>query len=295
MCVDSPLFLLASANSLQVFLLDDASSMQQHWDNVVTLADILAYIVKRTDEDGVDLHFTICKNLRRNEKKTTDLIDFVEDNRPDPPETGAERLSNIDYCLGSILHEYQEKLEKDRQRIRRSGKNSRFSSAPKPVRKLNLYVLTDGLWQPEANGIAPLRALVSTLDRLKKPADQVGIQFIQFGNEEEGTKSLSYLDSDLVKLQSFTRLAWLLPVAVIRVKILISPGILSILSRLTGGISGKCFLELLTDGLTATTRRYRPVQVPHSMMPVHSILRRHTDEQFLCLWSHVVDGDTGCI
>jgi hypothetical protein len=182
--------------------------MQQHWDNVVSLVDILAYIVKRTDEDGVDLHFTIRKNLRRDEKKTTDLIDFVEDNRPDPPETGAERLSNIDYCLRSILNEYQDKLEKDRQRIaRRSAKNSWFSSAPKPVRKLNLYVLTDGLWQPEANGIEPLRALVSTLDRLEKPADQVGIQFIQFGNEEEGAKSLAYLDSDLVKLQSFTRLA----------------------------------------------------------------------------------------
>ena len=208
MYVDSPLFLLASANGLQVFLLDDASSMQQHWDNVVSLVDILAYIVKRTDEDGVDLHFTICKKLRQNEKKTSGLIDFVENNRPDPPETGAERLSNIDYCLGSILHEYQEKLEKDRQRITHgSGRNSLFSSAPKPVRKLNIYVLTDGLWQPEANGIAPLRALVSSLDRLKKPADQVGIQFIQFGNEEEGTKSLSYLDSDLVKLQNFTRLA----------------------------------------------------------------------------------------
>ena len=126
MCVDSPLFLLASANDLQVFLLDDASSMQQHWDNVVSLVDILAYIVKRTDEDGVDLHFTICKNLRRDEKKTTDLIDFVKDNRPDPPETGAERLSNIDYCLRTILHEYQEKLEKDRKKVNFIAENKEF-------------------------------------------------------------------------------------------------------------------------------------------------------------------------
>ncbi|OCL06940.1 hypothetical protein AOQ84DRAFT_67856, partial [Glonium stellatum] len=189
-------------NRDHVFLIDDASSMRNHWDDVISLIDVLAYIVKSTDDDGVDLYFTICKALRRDEKKTKDLIQFAKDHRPDPQKPRSERLTNMDHSLASILHQYRERLEKDYQRVR-SEESSWFSRVPRPVRKLNLYVLTDGLWQPESNGVKPIKALISTLESLKSQDDQVGIQFIQFGDEEEGTKCLSYLDNGLVKNENF--------------------------------------------------------------------------------------------
>ncbi len=54
------------------------------------------------------------------------------------------------------------------------------------ARPLNLYILTDGVWQPYCDAETPIKRLVRTLLQLKLDRAQVGIQFIRFGEDEEG-------------------------------------------------------------------------------------------------------------
>jgi hypothetical protein len=62
---------------------------------------------------------------------------------------------------------------------------------------MNIYVLTDGCWENACTGENQIRNLVDELVKLKLTKDQVGIQFIRFGNDQRGLERLSYLDSGL--------------------------------------------------------------------------------------------------
>ena len=189
----------ASADNLQVFLIDDSTSMQEHWDDVVPLLDILAYIVKRTDKSGIDLFFTMSDSTCTDEKKTTNLVDVANKHRPPKAKEGKEHLSNIHNRLSSILGKYERRLKEEDQRKLRSSQNRPWHAHdPNDVRKLSLYIFTDGIWQPEADAFSPIKSIVETLDQFKKPKDQVGIQFIQFGNDTEGSTRLSFLDNGLI-------------------------------------------------------------------------------------------------
>ncbi|KAI9793927.1 MAG: hypothetical protein M1816_007179 [Peltula sp. TS41687] len=180
-----------SANVSQVFLIDDSTSMRDHWKEVVKLFTTLAYIVKESDPDGLELCFT-CSAGMHNEKHTSRLIDTVKSR--EPPES-PRRLSNIDVGLNSILGNYRNKLRRTQQSTQQS--RSLISRSSKDVRKLTLYAFTDGIWQPESDAETPIKYLVNTLDELQMPKEQMGIQFIRFGNDQQGRARLERLDSGL--------------------------------------------------------------------------------------------------
>ena len=160
--------------------------MREHWEEALILFEILAYILKRLDPDGLELYFT-CTEGKHKKRNTTDLIEIA---RSRAPPADVMRPSNIFVRLNSILEQYQEKLRNPQSRfgIPRSSRD---------MRKLNLYVLTDGLWQPESDAETPIKHLVKTLDELDKPLNQVGIQFIRFGDDPHGRARLEHLDSGL--------------------------------------------------------------------------------------------------
>jgi hypothetical protein len=199
MFVFSFFFIHTSADGLQVFLIDDSTSMREHWDDVIPLLDILAYIVKKTDKNGIDLFFTMSDTVCTNEKKTTELVELAKKQRPRKVKEGTEHLSNIYHRLSSILGKYQRRLEEEDQRKPRNAQSRPWhADDPKDVRELNLYIFTDGIWQPESDAVPPIKSLGETLDRFKKPNIQVGVQFIQFGNDEVGSARLSFLDNGLI-------------------------------------------------------------------------------------------------
>ena len=54
----------------KVFIVDDAISMREHWDEMCGIFGILAYIVKSSGKDGIDMYFTM-SDKRHNDKSTS--------------------------------------------------------------------------------------------------------------------------------------------------------------------------------------------------------------------------------
>ncbi|KAF7512559.1 hypothetical protein GJ744_000820 [Endocarpon pusillum] len=168
-----------------VFLVDDAATMSLYWPELLSVFHVLAYFVKHTDDDGLDLRFTISGD-RYNSTRSSTLLDKLQMKT-------LVGTSDIESSLGDIVHEYQMYLQQPES-------NRRFSftrAKPKGKKALSVYVLTDAVWQPRSNAAEPVSRLVSTLKDLKFPRKQVGIQFVRFGNDPEGVEKLQRLDSGL--------------------------------------------------------------------------------------------------
>lgn len=169
-----------------MFIIDDALSMLDHWNDVESVFEVLAKIVKSADPDGIDLHFTMSDEVYNSKNKwgvnsSSKLVGHVRDRR-----RKIRGSVNITYRLDAILGPYIAKLT---NAYPRGG----------TVRPLNLYVLTDGVWEPECDPSSAVKNLVDKLRRFgySKDSKQVGIQFISFGKNTEGLKRLSDLDDNL--------------------------------------------------------------------------------------------------
>lgn len=161
-------------------MVDDSESMNEHWPDVLDLFSNMAYMVKGFGRDGIELHFSRSLDHYR-EKHTTPLLAKLRDRKP-------SGFSDIKPRLNSILWDYQKKIN--------SKPFLGMRHLSKPVRPLNLYIFTDGAWQDDVNVERPIRNLVE-VEKLKLPGDQVGIQFIRFGNDMNGKRRLEFLDSGL--------------------------------------------------------------------------------------------------
>ena len=162
--------------------------MQSHRNEVVALVRLLAYLLKKTDPDGIDIYFTMTNHHHRS-KSSSQIVKALKNH--DPP---ADRC-NIRTRLLKIVGDYQTKLDKQKQ----VGTYRRLSitRTPAQVRPLSLYVLTDGVWQPGNDITDIVDNLVTCLKEHKLPREQFGIQFIRFGNDSEGVERLARLDSKL--------------------------------------------------------------------------------------------------
>lgn len=161
--------------------------MSAYWLDVISLFSVLAWIVKRLDDDGLEMYFTISK-VKTRFTDTSRAVKLLET-------TSQHTYSNIDARLQEILGKYQEELGHHREQ-RRSFLRSRSKLKP-----LSLYVFTDAAW-PGCDATIPTEAMIVKLGQLGFPKEQVSIQFIRFGNHPSGIKKLKYLDSGLRKKYS---------------------------------------------------------------------------------------------
>lgn len=157
--------------------------MRQYWGEVVSLFSVLAYILKKLDDDGLEMYFTVSTD-KRTFKDTRRAVSHLE-------KMTQSTYSNIDARLQQILGKYQVYL--GQQRERRGFFRSRANAKP-----LSLYVFTDAAWQG-CDAIAPIEAMIEKQRQLGFPKDQVSIQFVRFGNDASGIERLEYLDSGLRK------------------------------------------------------------------------------------------------
>lgn len=158
--------------------------MKQHWDDVIALFWELAYIAKRLDNNGLEMYFTVSEDIK-SFKHTKPAVSHLTSMRQ-------STYSNIDMRLGQILRKYQKSLEPQKDWKRALGLKS------ESVKPLSLYIFTDAAWQG-CDAVAPIEAMIEKLGQLALPKEQVGIQFIRFGNDPNGIKKLEYLDSGLRK------------------------------------------------------------------------------------------------
>ena len=151
------------------------------------MLDLLGYIVKRFDPDGVEVFFTMSREpgKSRKFKKAKELVKELTGRQP-------RGKSNMKDRLGELLQAYRQRLEQPIPNT--SMFKSRAAAEP---RCLNIYIFTDGDWQPESNVEPHIRSMVDCLEAHQLLNAQVGIQFIQFGENPEGTKRLEYLDSEM--------------------------------------------------------------------------------------------------
>ena len=169
-----------------MFLIDDSLSMKQQWDNVIDLFSVFAWHTKRLDSNGLEMYFTVSPR-EETFKDTTSAVKRLKDMSHRVPST-------IDLSLDQILRKYQADLERQKERKRKNG----FLSRHKDVKPLSLYVFTDGAWEG-CDAVAPVRAMIEKQKELKLPREQIGIQFIRFGDDPRGIEKLKYLDSGLRK------------------------------------------------------------------------------------------------
>jgi hypothetical protein len=150
--------------------------MKAHETEVKRILGILAYLTKDSDPDGLELFFT-CSKKKFKEKDPAKLVTGFAANNP-------RGLTDIRIRLGSITDTYLKGFDR-----------SWVMKKLRPVRSLNIYVLTDGIWQPETDLKPPLRRLISKLNENGQYI--VGIQFISFGNDSDALKRLDHLDDNL--------------------------------------------------------------------------------------------------
>jgi len=164
--------------------------MSPHWNDVIPVFEILAYIVKSADPDGIDLYFTMTDEVYNNKRSTflrksavSKLVSTVEARR-----TKLRGSSNITWRLDSILEPYITKL--------RNGHNLRTGGV---VRPLNLYILTDGVWEDKVDASGCIKGIVEKLKEFgyRQDSNQIGIQFISYGKDQKGLKRLQDLDDNL--------------------------------------------------------------------------------------------------
>jgi hypothetical protein len=170
-----------------MFLIDDSKSMAPYWDQVKVVLEALSYIVKDCDPDGTELYFTISSQYRR-DQNTTGLLKMLNNK-------SLKGSTDIDLRLNEILEKYKVKL--DERSSWMSSIRSIAKKEPKVVRPLNLYILTNGIWESQSTGETPIVNFVQKLLKLGKIKSQVGIQFISFGDNAIGLERMRKLDSKL--------------------------------------------------------------------------------------------------
>lgn len=148
--------------------------MRQYKDHVTTLLDPLSYIVKDGDPDGAEVHFTV-SSIKQQSKKSSVLTSQVAGHN-----FGGR--TDISGRLGRILRQYRVELDGKRE-------------ARQVMRPLSIYILTDGVWEGGKDAQPPIREIIAVLRKYGYERKQVGIQFISFGNDEEGLRRLDELDS----------------------------------------------------------------------------------------------------
>ena len=161
--------------------------MTPHWMRVKHLFNHLAYFIKDQDPSGIELYDTASCNVVKS-KDTTTLLHRLSEIAPHL----GSAPTDPSMCLDRILVQYRESLDEyhDNRRISWLGR-PRPTTAP----SLIVYIFTDGIWQPKCNMSNPIRTIIEKCIQYRLPRGKVGVQFIQFGDDAEGTEKLTKLDS----------------------------------------------------------------------------------------------------
>ena len=65
------------------------------------------------------------------------------------------------------------------------------------ARELNVYIFTDGVWNPDCDVVPEIDKIVQTILELNLSQRKIGLQFISFGDDEDGLARLNLLDNCL--------------------------------------------------------------------------------------------------
>lgn len=184
-----------------VFVIDDTGSMQMaansneaaspgiktRWRVLTNSMQFIGNIAAEYDPDGVDVHFLMSAHLNQTNIKSgqevLNLLAQVDLTKGSGGTYFAEVLADI---LGTHVARYEDyfKAAKRREKVDK-------------VRPLNVIVLTDGKANDENATKKTIIKMGKKLDDMNAPLTQVGVQFLQVGDDNDAAKWLKSLDDDL--------------------------------------------------------------------------------------------------
>ncbi|KAJ7938308.1 hypothetical protein B0H13DRAFT_1587800, partial [Mycena leptocephala] len=149
--------------------------------------EALAETAAKYDADGIDIHFLNSKSVALNMKSSVDVRGVFDKVRPGGATPTGERLDQI-------LKPYLRKLEN--AEIQDDG--TPVDGKGEEIKRVNFIVITDG----EATD-HPKVPVIDAASRLMAISNlcliQLGIQFVQIGNDAAATRALKELDDDIHK------------------------------------------------------------------------------------------------
>ncbi|KAL9081539.1 MAG: hypothetical protein Q9159_007271, partial [Coniocarpon cinnabarinum] len=168
-----------------VFLIDDSGSMAgRSWRECSAALEKITPLCTKYDADGIDIHFLNARDEPhfKNVTDPTTIHEIFNEVRPWGSTPTGVRLNRI-------MKDYIKKL-------RQAEKAHGDCSSVKP---LNIIVITDG--DPSDDLQSPLINAAHALDDMEDAEPwQMGVQFVQVGEEPEARRLLESLDDDLSKV-----------------------------------------------------------------------------------------------
>ncbi|KAF9226894.1 hypothetical protein BS17DRAFT_776296 [Gyrodon lividus] len=168
-----------------VIIMDDSGSMLQdhRWKEACEALSGLAQTAATYDRDGIDIHFLNHDNYAIGVKDSATVRQLFQHVQPHGPTPIAHKLE-------LLVGDYINKLEKATRR-----KHRRDPLTLNQIKSINFIVITDGA--PTDEPLDSILALARRLDSGNYPLTQVGLQFVQIGNDEDATEFLRQLDDDV--------------------------------------------------------------------------------------------------
>jgi hypothetical protein len=179
--------------------------MAAYWDQVMSVCHALSYVVKRVDPNGFDVAFTSNPSSLETIKRCSRLLGnsgMLELNRPKQGGLGVCRMKHVLHTLLPIIINNALRGKGLMDRVRKRNTSG-----------INLYVLTNGVWEGESqrdnNGHTPgvadgvenaIQHAVDLLQKEMKSSIYLSIQFIRFGKHPTGEQRLKWLDDNIKEL-----------------------------------------------------------------------------------------------
>ncbi|KAG8680245.1 hypothetical protein FRC09_018375, partial [Ceratobasidium sp. 395] len=191
------------------FLIDDSGSMAgSRW---VEARDALMGVARealRYDADGIEVYFLNAEQKGRTVKNEDDVKELFDSVRPASGTPTGERLEQIlaSYILrledakakaGSESAKMKAGLGGAKAGLGDEKMKARLEDAEK-IKPLNVIVITDG--EPSDDPESVIITAARRLDAGRFPLAQVGIQFIQVGDDRRARKALERLDEELGRM-----------------------------------------------------------------------------------------------
>lgn len=185
-----------------MFLIDNSKSMQQFEKEVMHTFINLAYILEKADDDGLDVVCTSQWDRQWHDRRTDTLAKLVQDNF----QKGIKNRCFIERSLHALLTNVIKELPSGAGAESKNRRKLRSFIGKDKGRPISIYILTNGVWDPSAQGRndvcnadTPIRQLIKELKKRNLHRSQVSLQFIRFGNDETGIRRLTHLDDVLGK------------------------------------------------------------------------------------------------
>ena len=196
-------FILDDTGSMDTYLSSQDTSDIKRWQAAKEALIHIGRIATSKDPDGVDLRFLKSDETGDNITDIDDLVDKLACAGLDELGGGTffyEQLEgNIEPRLAAF-RDYKQQLKDYHSEYQRLGQDKKARARlirPKEPKKLNLIVITDGSADDEQEVESYIIGVARELDLLGATRAQIGIQFVQIGDDPDAARFLKHLDDEL--------------------------------------------------------------------------------------------------